>query len=207
MLKHGLEGPISLSGRKDENGRTVSVGWNRILNKQYCRAIVLQLKKINFKKFKIRVPWSLTLTTNQLHKPLALSMYSETPSRWLSQPSHCLDGWSNMAPPSFLHSVSPTALGTLWAVLCLCWTGDWRLQIGCPSPTCCWIGAEAVSQGLAARARLRDGNSWGRPQLWEAEIHRHETHWNRAGYLKGWEAQANYLQWCSLEVSMHIADN
>ena len=66
--------------------------------------------------------------------------------------------------------------------------------------------AEAVSSGLAAR-QTQEWNFWGRPQLWEAEIHRYGTHWNRAGYLKGWEAQANYLQWCSLEVSVHIAGN
>ena len=53
-------------------------------------------------------------------------------SRRLFQLSHCFDGEQTRLLQSLLHSVSPTALGTLWAGLCLCWTRTEGCRLAAP---------------------------------------------------------------------------
>ena len=57
---------------------------------------------------------------------------------------------------SFLHSVSPTALGTLWAVLCLCWTGTEDYRLAAPLLPAVGWGLRLCPQDWQ-QGRLRNG--------------------------------------------------
>ena len=63
---------------------------------------------------------------------LELNLCMLVASRQLFQLSHCFDGEQTRLLQCLLHSVSPTALGTLWAGLCLCWTRTEGCRLAAP---------------------------------------------------------------------------
>lgn len=89
-------------------------------------------------------------TNNNINLMLRLNLCMLVASRRLFQLSHCFDGEQTRLLQSLLHSVSPTALGTLWAGLCLCWTRtgdvDWL-----PLPYLLLDEGWALSSGQATR--------------------------------------------------------
>lgn len=130
---------------------------------------------------------------------------------WFSLPLaistvHCLVGdqtW--LLHPSCI-PVSPLHLA-LSGLLCLCWTGTEDYRLAALSHYLLLDGGWGCVTGTGSKADsgmelLGQTTTLGKLRYTGMRLTGIELAIWRVG-----KAQANYLQWCSLEVSMHIADN